>query len=60
MADKTQDCSVDQVSPDPMTSRELLNELLKAELRPDRGCAVHSENGKFVVTMMAARSALSE
>jgi hypothetical protein len=29
MADKTQDCSTDQVSPE-LTSRELLNELLKA------------------------------
>jgi hypothetical protein len=32
MADKTQDCSTDQVSPE-LTSRELLDELLKAELR---------------------------
>jgi hypothetical protein len=33
MLDKTQDCSADQVSTPEMTSRELLNELLKAELR---------------------------
>jgi hypothetical protein len=36
MLDKTQDCSADQVSTPEMTSRELLNELLKADLRQVR------------------------
>ena len=57
MSEKTQDCSADQMSPE-MTSRELLNELLKAELRQsgflDEACGADQGMRREVESLLKA------